>query len=82
MQGWQFRDEGKRDPGGNYVPKWGWLSSVAEGPPLQLRFSSLASAGGANQTVTVQLGYLQSYQHMGMAELTCSSGGQRLCKRL
>lgn len=66
--GFDFIDEGTEDK-----PKKGY---VARNPDsvLRLKINTTQPQSRSDQLVPVYIGYLKSYEHMGMARLSCTAG--------
>ncbi|KAG2425210.1 hypothetical protein HYH02_015037 [Chlamydomonas schloesseri] len=68
-EGWEYINEGRPDK-----PKWGWVTSKP-GSMLSLRLDTDRShISTSTEPVKVFLQHLRSYENMGMAEFSCTSG--------
>ncbi|KAG1660750.1 hypothetical protein FOA52_010624 [Chlamydomonas sp. UWO 241] len=70
-EGWEWANEAKN----SLRPKWGFISTTA-GSALKVKVDTRASASASadNSDVMVQIAYLQSYENMGKASITCEGG--------
>ncbi|EFJ42302.1 hypothetical protein VOLCADRAFT_107349 [Volvox carteri f. nagariensis] len=67
--GFEWVNEGKSA----HLPKWGY---VGDAPDKYIKFKINTQSTGAdkNAQVTVELGYLRSYENMGRAAVQCETG--------
>ncbi|KAG2488702.1 hypothetical protein HYH03_012702 [Edaphochlamys debaryana] len=71
-QGFEWVNEGKNPK----LPKWGYVASQP-GAVLRLKLATATSAGTEEErgmNVSMQLGFLHSYEHMGRAAVSCEDG--------
>lgn len=62
-EGWAWVDEAKNT---SRRPKWGFVSTTPK-TKLVIKINTTASAGIKEYPVLIQLAYLRSYEHMGIA---------------
>ncbi|KAG2429693.1 hypothetical protein HYH02_013951 [Chlamydomonas schloesseri] len=67
-QSFEWVNEGKNP----LLPKWGYVATI---PNADIKFKvNTKSTGTRTQEVTVELGYLRSYENMGRANVSCEGG--------